>query len=114
MDGGTPVSGFDRIKPRSGEPAVRRRTPMPAPRGDTEGKRALFSQPAPGPAPIPFGALVLTCSKCGATTAMTAVQVLTAAIPSFHLPIIRRHYPSWMRCPACERRTWVRVSARRR
>jgi hypothetical protein len=86
---------------------------MPAPRVDDEGKRALFSRQAPGPAPIPFGALTLSCSSCGATTAMTVVQALTAAVPSLHLPLLRKHYPSWMRCPACARRTWVRVSARR-
>lgn len=108
------MTDFDRIKARSADPAARRRSAMPAPRGDTEGKRALFSQQAPGPAPIPFGALVLSCSACGATTAMTAMQVLTASVPSLHLPFLRRHYPSWMRCPACARRTWVRVSARRR
>ncbi|HEX2051633.1 MAG TPA: hypothetical protein VHJ34_13525 [Actinomycetota bacterium] len=26
----------------------------------------------------------------------------------FHLPLLR-DYPSWFRCPACGRRTWMRV-----
>jgi uncharacterized protein with PIN domain len=108
------VTEFNRIKARSAETPARRRPAISVPRGDTEGKRALFSQQAPGPAPIPFGALTLSCSGCGATTAMTAIQVVRAAVPSLHLPVVRKHYPSWMRCPACGRRTWVRVSARRR
>jgi hypothetical protein len=34
------------------------------------------------------------------------------ALPSVHLPLVRRGHPSWMRCPACARRTWVRLGLR--
>ncbi len=40
---------------------------------------------------------------------MTPRQLLMLALPSLHLPFVRRGYPSWMRCPACDRRTWVKV-----
>ncbi len=46
------------------------------------------------------------------TTALTPWQAVLAAVPSLHLPIVRKSYPSWMRCPACRKRTWVRVAVR--
>jgi hypothetical protein len=107
------VTNFDRIKPRATKADAQPKSPVPSQRGDREGKRALFSAPAPVISAIPFGALNLSCSSCGATTAMTAGQVLSAAIPSLHLLGFRK-YPSWMRCPACRQRNWVRVSMRRR
>ena len=40
---------------------------------------------------------------------MTPRQLVSLALPSVHLPFVRRGHPSWMRCPACSRRTWVKV-----
>ncbi len=111
------MSDFDRLRPRSGsapKAAANGSAPAPGPRPDREGKRALFSVDTPPPTPpVARGALQLTCSGCGSISALSPRQVITAAIPSVHLPILRRKYPSWMRCPACQRHQWVRVDLRR-
>jgi hypothetical protein len=101
---------FDRLRPRDAA------APAPAPRqglgADREGKRALFSTEAPPVGAPQFGAVTVSCSACSATTVLTPRQALTAALPSVHLPLVKRGYPSWMRCPACGRRTWVRIGLR--
>lgn len=109
------MSDFDRLKPRSGgpKPPVSPNGAMPNPRADREGKRALFSVDTPPPAPPALGALRLTCSGCQTISALSPRQALLAVVPSVHLPILRRKYPSWMRCPACKKRQWVRVDVRR-
>ena len=108
------MSEFDRIKPRAAAPAPRRREAAPPGRPDRDGKRALFSTEAPPPSSVPFGALTVTCSDCRVTTAMTFGAAITAAVPSVHLFLVRKNYPSWMRCPACKRRTWVKLGFRAR
>jgi hypothetical protein len=105
-------SDFDRIKPRSAAPAPRRREPAPPAAPDREGKRALFSAEVPPAATAPFGTLTVTCSECRVTTAMTFTAAITAAVPSLHFFLLKKDYPSWMRCPACKRRTWVRLGFR--
>lgn len=102
------TSGFDRVRPRRPEAEQGSvRTPQfPA---DVDGTRALFSS---GPARSVPGWLRLTCSACGRTSLLSPVRALRAAVPSLHLPLLRRRYPSWMRCPACGRRTWVRLGLR--
>lgn len=105
-------SDFDRIKPRSAAPAPRRREPAPPGAPDREGKRALFSAEVPPAATAPFGTLTVTCSECRVTTAMTFTAAITAAVPSLHFFLLKKDYPSWMRCPACKRRTWVRLGFR--
>lgn len=111
------MSDFDRLRPRSGptpKSGANGSGPVPGPRPDREGKRALFSVDAPPPSPsVARGALQLTCSGCGSVSALSPRQVVTAALPSIHLPILRRKFPSWMRCPACRRHQWVRVDLRR-
>jgi hypothetical protein len=102
------VTDFDRLKPRAD--TTRRR--LPAPRGDQEGKGALFSSPVPVVGSVPLGTITLLCSSCEVSTAVTPWQALVAAVPSVHLPLLRKDFPSWMRCPACRRRTWVRVGIR--
>jgi hypothetical protein len=102
------MTDFDRLKPRTAG-APRR---VPAPRADQEGKSALFSSPVPTVGSVPIGVLTLTCSGCEATTVLSPWQALVAAVPSLHLPLLRKGFPSWMRCPACRRRTWVRVGLR--
>lgn len=67
---------------------------------------ALFSA---GRRPPPFGTLAVDCSACRRETPVSPVALIRAALPlSLHLPLLRR-YHSLMRCPACGRRTWVRV-----
>jgi hypothetical protein len=56
----------------------------------------------------------VTCSDCRVTTAMTFGAAIGAAVPSVHLCFLRKNYPSWMRCPACHRRTWVKLGFRAR
>ena len=79
---------------------------------DLEGKRALFSAPTDAPtvqrsaAP---GAVIVDCGDCGERSVLTPAQALLFAVPSVHLPYVRKDHGSWMRCPACRRRTWVSV-----
>lgn len=93
--------GFDRLKRRG--PAVR---PQAPPRVDPQGRHSLYSVTTQPPAP---GAVTVECSACGEVSAVTPRQLITLALPSVHLPLLRRGHPSWMRCPACNRRTWVKV-----
>jgi hypothetical protein len=102
--------GFDRLRKRgdaaggpgsSGTP-----TGAGALRLDPGGRGALFSVTEQPPAP---GAVTVTCSDCEQTTAVSPRRLATLALPSVHLPLIRRDHPSWMRCPACGKRTWVKI-----
>jgi hypothetical protein len=102
---------FDRLRPRDAAAPAPSRGPGHGLGPDREGKRALFSADVPPSAPQ-FGAVSVTCSGCQATTVLTPGQALVSALRSVHLPLVRRGHPSWMRCPACGRRTWVRVGLR--
>ena len=101
-------------EPREPRPRRQPRTPE-RPRGaldrrDPLGRMALFSDPEPEPPPDEH--LFLVCSSCLKETPVTAIDLVKAAFPlSIHLPLVRR-YHSFMRCPACGRRTWVRVTYR--
>lgn len=101
-------SGFDRLRRRS--PARPSTMDIPQPRpADPDGRRALYSVAEQPPAP---GAVTIQCSVCDETSAVTPRGLLGLALPSVHLPVLRRRHASWMRCPACGRRTWVRVGLR--
>ena len=78
---------------------------------DQQGRRALFSA-GPGdapadPPPATTGAVVVECGSCGERTVLSPVTALSHAVPSLHLPYLKPGHGSWMRCPACRRRTWV-------
>jgi hypothetical protein len=108
---------FDRLRPRNATPdPAPPPAPVPAPgsalSADREGKRALFSPEVPPVGAPLVGAVTVACSACAATTVLTPRQALFAVLPGLHLPLLRPDYPSWMRCPACRRRTWVRVGLR--
>lgn len=90
--------GFDRIRPR--------RTGGGDGPADPLGRRVLFGVVEQQPA---LGAVLVACSACGKTSAVTPLALLALAVPSLHLPLLRRGHPSWMRCPACRRRAWVRL-----
>jgi hypothetical protein len=97
--------GFDRLRKRSADaaddvPVVTAAVP------DTDGKRALFSAAEQKPS---LGSVSLTCSSCGERSVVSARQALRLAVPSVHLPFIRPTPWSWMRCPACGKRTWIDV-----
>jgi hypothetical protein len=99
----SPSSGFDRLRqraPRSGT-SVRP--------SDPQGRRALYSVADQAPS---LGAVTIDCSECERTSVVTPRRLLGLAAPSLHLPLIKRGHSSWMRCPACGQRTWVRVRLR--
>jgi hypothetical protein len=100
----SPTTGFDRLRtrvPETREPATRR--------SDPQGRRSLYSVANQAPA---LGSVTVHCSSCRRTSTVTPRQLLGLAAPSLHLPLIKRRHPSWMRCPACEKRTWVRLAVR--
>jgi hypothetical protein len=110
--------GFDRVRPRSSRPVG-----SVAPTGhDTQGKRALFSSAAETASPG-VGSALVECSRCSERTVLGLAQALRAALPSLHLGLrighrqgVRslalghREYPTYMRCPACGRPSWVRFT----
>lgn len=72
---------------------------------DPLGKQALFSVSAPRPGPL--GALVLECSSCKRESPVHLREIPRLAFPiNLHLP---RRYHSYLKCPACGRRTWMRA-----
>jgi hypothetical protein len=76
---------------------------------DVQGKAALFS----GAAAVPsLGNVAITCSGCHGATVVSYSRALRLSLPSVHLPLLRREYPTWMRCPACLERHWVKVRLR--
>ena len=122
--------GLDRIRPRTttavarpaagqGGSASGARAPAPSrPRPDDLGgidagerdplgRAALYSSDA-GHQPPALGTFLVECSACHRETPVTAGDLIRLGIPSLHLLFLKR-YPSLMRCPACGRRTWVRI-----
>lgn len=111
-------SGFDRLRPRSAD--------LPAVTGvvghDAEGKRALFSSSGTTDRPG-LGSVLVECARCEQRTVLAPAQAFRAAWPSVHLALRVGHgdevttvglsgrdYPSFMRCPACGRPSWVRFT----
>ncbi|HEX7189443.1 MAG TPA: hypothetical protein VF423_14580 [Actinomycetes bacterium] len=97
--------GFDRLRRRGVEP------PPAAPGGrpDPLGRRSLYSVAEQAPA---LGAVTVECSTCDQTSVVTPRALVSLSLPSLHLPLLRGRHSSWMRCPACRRRTWVRLGLR--
>jgi hypothetical protein len=93
-------SGFDRLRPRATETSSSVRP------SDPEGRRALYSVVGQSPC---LGSVAIDCSSCKRTSVVTPRRLIGLAAPSLHLPLVKRRHPSWMRCPACGQRTWVRV-----
>lgn len=96
---------FDRVRARRAQDGAGSAPGAGSP-VDTQGKAALFSREAVTPS---LGHVVITCGGCHAATVVSYLRAVQLAIPSVHLPLLRRDHPSWMRCPACQRRTWVHV-----
>ena len=110
---------FDRLRARTTTPD--------APVGvahDSEGKRALFSSTHGDDRPG-AGSVVVECARCNQRTVLAPFAALRAVMPSLHLAIglgrgdnestvglVRRRHGSLMRCPACGRLSWVRVTLR--
>lgn len=50
------------------------------------------------------------CSSCREETRVSYLELAALMFPlNAHLPPFLRHYSSWFRCPACGRRTWLRI-----
>lgn len=113
---------FDRLRPRTptADTALSHTAVVP----DIEGKRALFSS-VEMQRPTGSG-ISIECARCGETTQLTPAAALRAAFPAVHLSIVvgygereaalglfrRRQHGSWLRCPACGRGAWTRVTVR--
>jgi len=82
---------------------------------DQQGKRALFSAPGEQASPVSdptkpaVGSVVIDCGRCAEQTVLSPATAVRHAIPSLHLPFLKKEHGSWMRCPACQQRTWVSV-----
>ncbi|WP_241251239.1 hypothetical protein [Candidatus Protofrankia californiensis] len=106
-------AGFDRLRPRSAQPppATLERSVTPITVGrDVHGKRVLYSGVRPV-GPVASGLDVL-CSRCGQTTTIRPRGAVALLTPSVHVPLPRLRYRSLLRCPACQRITWVRIRLR--
>ena len=77
---------------------------------DPMGKRALFSQI--GFEPPALGYVGIECSTCGESSVVGISRAVRLLIGSVSLPLLRSEYPTLLRCPSCDRRTWVRLSIR--
>ena len=70
---------------------------------DPQGKAALYSNAA-----RPEGRFSLECSSCNANSKVGLAKLGLLQLPvSFTIPF--RYHHTWMRCPACSQRTWMRV-----
>lgn len=68
------------------------------------GRHALYSASERRPLTC-----TVECSSCRDETRVSYLELAVLLFPiHFHLPLLR-DYPSWFRCPACGRRTWMRV-----
>lgn len=115
MTASTP--GFDRVRPRSSDSA-----PGSDAGRDAQGKRALFSA-VPQTASPSLGSVLVECERCDERTVLGLAQAARKALPSLHLgvwighgeqahgvSVLKRDYPTYMRCPACGRPSWVRFT----
>ena len=95
---------FDRLRPRQVGPAQ-----PPGQKADNEGKRALFSTSEPKPA---RGSVTVECASCSETSVLSPTQAGRLLLTTVHVPGLRRHHVSWVRCPACGKRAWSRLKVR--
>ena len=98
--------GFDRLRRRSVDPGAAGQRP---PTADPLGRRVLYSVAEQRPS---LGAVEVECSSCRRTSVVTPRALVGLAVPSLHLPFLRGRHSSWLRCPACRKRTWVRLRLR--
>lgn len=113
------MTTFDRLRPREGAAG-------PSLRGlhDAEGKRALFSSTSAEPDRPNVGTVTVDCSRCAERTVMSPFGAVRAAVPSLLLSVglgrgerestlglvSRRRYGALLRCPACGRAAWTRLT----
>jgi hypothetical protein len=110
---------FDRLRPRTAAGDAGSSL------HDSEGKRALFSSNAPEAELPSNGSVSVACSRCAEVTVMSPFAAIRAVIPSLVLSVgigrrdqestvglLRRHHGVLMRCPACGRGSWTRLTVR--
>lgn len=122
------ASPFDRVRSRVGtvDRSGTRRVTAARPVGrDAEGKRALFSSTGPDADVPSVGSVTIECRRCGDRTVMSPVAAARAAFPSLLLAVrvgrgdrestiglLRRRDGAFLRCPACGRGSWTRLTIR--
>lgn len=68
-----------------------------------EGKEALFSQ-----RDRPPGRVGIECGRCGATSHVSPTDALRRVL-ALSMWVPGKSYSRRLKCPACHRRSWVRV-----
>jgi hypothetical protein len=120
------TSRFDRVRVRAGEAEPGHPVTATSTIGrDAEGKRALFSATDPEGDVPSLGAVTIDCSRCDERTVMSPVAAARAAFPSLLLSVtvgrgerestvglVRRDHGAFLRCPACGRGSWTRLTIR--
>lgn len=77
---------------------------MTGPGATTPGKYALYSATEKS-----RFTCTVECSSCLEETRVNYLELAALMVPlHFHVPFLKYHH-SWFRCPACGRRTWLRV-----
>ncbi len=71
---------------------------------DTEGKAALFSG-----RPRHEGPFRIECSGCGNHSQVSASGLLKLALP-FNFTVPLKYHHTWLKCPACRHRRWVKIN----
>jgi ribosomal protein L37E len=82
----------------------------------------LFSAATDPVAPT-LGSALIECSRCGERTVLGLTAAMRAAVPSLHLGLRvgrgddvhsvalgGREFPTYLRCPACGRPSWVKFT----
>lgn len=95
MASGEDGRGLDRV--RAPDPSRLRR-------GDTKGKRALYSVDEEA---LPTPATVVRCPRCEVERPLSVAESLSLLRPPFLVDPVRRRI--WSRCPTCRQRSWLRV-----
>lgn len=101
---------FDRIRPPRRRVRARGDDGEPAPPGG--GRQALFSGGAARSEPAKAAGAAIRCSRCAATSPLDVRTAMRAALPLMLVAPWRRE-PVFARCPACRRRSWLAIEARR-
>jgi hypothetical protein len=70
---------------------------------DPQGRAALFSGQK-----APQGAFRVECSSCSQHSRVGVAKLARLAFP-VNLTNPFRYHHTWMRCPACGERSWVRI-----
>lgn len=107
---GTPgtkhMKGFDRIRPA--ESTLPHSSPViDAREDDVQGKRALFSGAAQPPA---AGSVALECGSCNQRSVISFIRLAKLWATGIYIPLPGTSQRAWLKCPACERHTWVTIS----